>query len=397
VNIGAPQLPLSLQDAEARVLGIQTKLHQWATDDPLRRFDDLFNLVCDPAFLLVAWHRVRGNKGARTAGVDGQTARDVERGRGVEAFLADLRAELKARRFAPLPVRERLIPKPGGKHRRLGIATIRDRVVQAACKLVLEPIWEAEFVPCSYGFRPGRRAQDAIEEIRYLAARSYEWVLEADITACFDEISHTALMARVRRRVGDKRVLALVKAFLQAGILAEDGAVQDTTSGTPQGGILSPLLSNLALSVLDEHAVQAWQAMGTVSQRHDRRQRGEATWRLVRYADDFVVMVAGTRAHAEALTDEVAAVLATMGLRLSEAKTSIRHIDEGVDFLGFRIQRHQQRGSQRRYVYTYPSVRHDAPCDRVEVKGLHRWAVAAARLKLRAALPGRRQGGWEQP
>jgi RNA-directed DNA polymerase len=159
----------------------------------------------------------------------------------------------------------------------------------------------------------------------------------------------------VRRRVNDKRVLGLVKAFLQAGVLAEDGVMQEATSGTPQGGILSPLLSNLALSVLDEHAARAWQAMGTVSQRHDRRQRGEATWRLVRYADDFVVMVAGTRAHAETLTDEVAAVLAQVGLRLSEAKTSIRHIDEGVDFLGWRIQRHQQRGSQRRYVYTYPS------------------------------------------
>jgi RNA-directed DNA polymerase len=162
-------------------------------------------------------------------------------------------------------------------------------------------------------------------------------------------------MDRLRQRIGDRRVLALVKAFLKAGILAEDGGWRETTTGTPQGGILSPLLSNLALSVLDEHAARAWQAMGTVSQRHDRRQRGEATWRLVRYADDFVVMVAGTRAHAEALTDEVAAVLATMGLRLSEAKTSIRHIDEGVDFLGWRIQRHQQRGSQRRYVYTYPS------------------------------------------
>jgi RNA-directed DNA polymerase len=355
VNTGAPWPTLSMDEAEARVLGIQTKLHQWATDDPLRRFDDLYNLVGDPAFLLVSWHRVRGNKGAGTAGVDGQTVAYVERVRGVGAFLADLHAELKARRFAPLPVRERQIPKPGGKLRRLGIATIRDRVVQAACKLVLEPIWEADLAPCSYGFRPGRRAQDAIEEIRYLAARSYEWVLEADITACFDEIDHTALMAQVRRRVGDKRVLALVKAFLKAGILAEDGAVQDTTSGTPQGGILSPLLSNLALSVLDEHAARAWQATGTASQRHDRRQRGEATWRLVRYADDFVVMVAGTRAHAEALQDEVAAVLATMGLRLSEAKTRIRHIDEGVDFLGWRIQRHQQRGSTRRYVYTYPS------------------------------------------
>lgn len=366
MNTGAPWP--TLEQAEARVLGTQTKLHQWATDDPLRRFDDLYNLVCDPAFLLVAWHRVRGNKGARTAGVDGQTVAYVERGRGVGAFLADLHAELKARRFVPLPVRERQIPKPGGKLRRLGIATIRDRVVQAACKLVLEPIWEADFAPCSYGFRPGRRAQDAVEEIRYLAARSYEWVLEADITACFDEIDHTALMAQVRRRVKDKRIGALVKAFLKAGILAEDGAVQDTTSGTPQGGILSPLLSNLALSVLDEHAARAWQAMGTASQRHDRRQRGEATWRLVRYADDFVVMVAGTRAHAEALKDEVAAVLATMGLRLSEAKTSIRRIDEGVDFLGWRIQRHQQRGSTRRYVYTYPSKK----------------ALAAVKAKVRA-------------
>jgi RNA-directed DNA polymerase len=366
VNTGAPWP--TLEQAEARVLGIQTKLHRWATDDPDRRFDDLYNLVWDPAFLTVAWGRVRGNKGARTAGVDGQTARYIEQCRGVEVFLADVGAQLKARAFAPLPVRERLIPKAGGKLRRLGIATIRDRVVQAACKLVLEPILEADFAPCSYGFRPNRRAQDAIEEIRYLAARSYEWVLEADITACFDEIDHTALMVRVRRRVGDKRVLALVKAFLKAGILAEDGAVREITSGTPQGGILSPLLSNLALSALDEQFARAWQAMGTESQRHKRRRRGEATWRLVRYADDFVVMVAGTRTHAQALNDEVAAVLATMGLRLSEAKTSIRHIDEGVDFLGWRIQRHQQRGSTRRYVYTYPSKK----------------ALAAVKAKVRA-------------
>ena len=306
MKTGAPWPTLSTDEAEARVLGIQTKLHQWATGDPARRFQELYNLICDPAFLLVAWRRVRGNKGARTAGADGQTARYIERERGEEAFLADVRAELKARRFTPLPVRERQIPKPGGKLRRLGIATIQDRVVQAALKLVLEPIFEADFVPCSDGFRPNRRAQDAIEEVRYLAARSYEWVLEADITACFDEIDHAALLARVRRRVGDKRVLALVKAFLTAGILGEDGAEPDTSSGTPQGGILSPLLSNIALSVLDEHFAKAWQAMGTESQRHRRRKRGEATWRLVRYADDFVVMVAGTHAHAQALRDEVA-------------------------------------------------------------------------------------------
>jgi RNA-directed DNA polymerase len=143
------------KEAEARVLGIQTKLHRWATDDPDRRFDDLYNLVCDPAFLLVAWRRVRGNKGARTAGVDGQTAHAIETGRGVAALLEDLRAELKAQRFEPLPVRERMIPKPGTRtRRRLGIPVVRDRVVQGALKLVLEPIYEADFKPCSYGFPP---------------------------------------------------------------------------------------------------------------------------------------------------------------------------------------------------------------------------------------------------
>jgi RNA-directed DNA polymerase len=221
---------------------------------------------------------------------------------------------------------------------------------------VLEPILEADFQPCSYGFRPGRRAQDAIAEIHHFCSRSYEWVLEGDITACFDEIDHAALLGRLRRRVGDKRVLALVKAFLKAGILTQDGAVKDTITGTPQGGILSPLLSNLALSVLDDHFVGAWQAVGnTSSARQWHRCKGLATWRLVRYADDFVVLVAGTRGHAEALREEVAAVLAPMGLRLSAAKTRICHIDEGFDFLGFRIQRHPKRGTAKRYVYTYPS------------------------------------------
>jgi RNA-directed DNA polymerase len=355
VNTGAPWPTAEL--AEARVLGIQAKLHRWAIDDPTRRFDDLFNLVGDPAFLLVGWRRVRGNMGARTAGVDGQTAAYIEWVRGEAAFLAELRADLKARRFAPLPVRERMIPKPGSrKRRRLGIPTVRDRVVQAALKLVLEPIFEADFQPCSYGFRPGRRAHDALAEIHLLASHSYEWVVEGDIEACFDTITHSALLARVRGRVGDKRVLGLVKAFCKAGILTEAGQVQDTITGTPQGGILSPLLANIALSVLDEHFAEAWQqTMGTNAQRRTRKARGLARYRLVRYADDFVVMVAGTRADAEALKGEAAAVLAPMGLRLSEAKTRITHIDEGLDFLGYRMQRHQKRGTAKRYVYTYPS------------------------------------------
>jgi len=354
VNTGA-SWPTPIE-AEARVLRMQTKLHQWATDDPERRFVDLFNLVADPAFLLTAWRRVRGNRGARTAGIDGQTANSIEAGRGEEAFLADLRADLRARSFRPLPVRERMIPKAGGKRRRLGIPTVRDRVVQAALKLVLEPIFEADFAPCSYGFRPGRRAQDAIAEIHFLASRSYEWVLDADISACFDEIDHRALVARVRDRIGDKRVLALVAAFLRAGVLGEDGIERDTATGTPQGGILSPLLANIALSVLDEHFAAAWAAMGAnCGARQQRRLHGGATYRLVRYADDFVVLVAGTREHAEARRREVETVLAPMGLRLSEAKTRIAHIDEGFDFLGFRIVRQPKRGSDKRAIYTYPA------------------------------------------
>jgi len=342
--------------AERRVLEIQTKLHRWASDDPHRRFDDLYNLVTDPAFLLVAWARVQGNKGAKTAGVDGRTAVSIAAGTGVEEFLDGLRATLKDRSFRPLPVRERMIPKSGGKLRRLGIATITDRVVQASLKLVLEPIFEADFLPCSYGFRPNRRAHDAIAEVHHFASRSYEWIVEGDITACFDEISHPALMDRVRRRVGDKRVLALVKAFLKAGILGEDRMLRETNAGTPQGSILSPLLSNVALSVLDEHIAQSPGGPGaTRNERVKRRRRDLPNYRLVRYADDWCLLVSGTKADAVALREEIAEVLAPMGLRLSEAKTLITHIDEGLDFLGWHIQRHRKRGTNRHYVYTYPS------------------------------------------
>lgn len=188
MNIGAPWP--SLIEANARVLAMQTKLHHWATSDPDRCFDDLHNLVYDPAFLVVGWHRVRTNRGARSAGVDGIAPRSLDG--QVGDFLGGLRAELKARRFVPTPVREKLIPKAGGKLRRLGIATAADRVVQAVLKLVLEPIWEADFKPCSYGFRPRRRAQDAIAEIHFLGTnpRNYEWVLEADVEACLERSSH---------------------------------------------------------------------------------------------------------------------------------------------------------------------------------------------------------------
>ncbi len=296
--------------AERRVLEIQAKLHRWARDDPHRRFDDLFNLVADPAFLLVAWDRVRGNKGAGTAGVDGLTAESIAVRTGAGEFLGALRSSIRDRSFRPLPVRERMIPKSGGKLRRLGIATITDRVVQASLKLVLEPIFEADFLPCSYGFRPNRRAHDAVAEVRFFTSRSYEWIVEGDIKACFDEISHPALMDRVRARVGDKRVLDLVKAFLKAGILGEDRLLRETTAGTPQGSILSPLLSNVALSVLDEHIARAPGGPASTSGgRAARRRDGLPNYRLSRYADDWCLMVAGTEADARALREEIAGVL----------------------------------------------------------------------------------------
>jgi len=353
--VNTDESELALFRAERRVREIQTKLHRWARDDPHRRFDDLFNLVADPAFLLVAWDRVRTNKGARTAGVDGATASAIA-ARGAEVFLDELRSQVKDRSFRPLPVRERMIPKAGGKRRRLGIATVRDRVVQASLKLVLEPIFEADFLPCSYGFRPRRRTHDAVAEVRHLTSHSYEWVVEGDIKACFDEISHPALMDRVRERVGDKRVLALVKAFLKADILGEDRALRSNDAGTPQGSILSPLLSNVALSVLDEHVAQSPGGPSiSAYQRAKRRSQGLPNYRFIRYADDWCLAISGTKTDAEVLREEIAGVLSTIGLRLSSEKTLITHIDEGLDFLGWRIQRHRKRGTNRFYVYTYPA------------------------------------------
>jgi RNA-directed DNA polymerase len=238
VNTGAVDWP-GLFSAEITVARMQAKLHLWAARDSGRRFGDLFNLVYDPAFLRVAWERVATNKGANTAGADRATVAQIETWVGVETFLGQIRGLLKSGEFRPVEVRRVLIPKRSGKLRRLGIPTIADRVVQASLKLVLEPIFEADFKPCSYGFRPNRRAQDAIAEIHHLASEpiNYGWVLEADINACFDEIDHTALMTRLRARIKDKRACGLVRAFLKAGVLTEHGDREHTYTGTPQGSL----------------------------------------------------------------------------------------------------------------------------------------------------------------
>ena len=252
VNTGAVAWP-SADSAYFAVREMQIKLHRWAGGDSSRRFGDLFNLVYDPAFLVHAWERVSTNKGARTPGVDKATVAMIESRVGVEAFLDQIRDLLKSGEFGPVEVRQVTIPKASGKLRKLGIPTVADRVVQASLKAVLEPIFEADFQPCSYGFRPNRRAQDAIAEIHHYGTSGYRWVLECDIKACFDEIDHTALMDRLRVRIKDKRVCALVKAFLKSGVLTELGGREETLTGTPQGGILSPLLANIALSALDDH------------------------------------------------------------------------------------------------------------------------------------------------
>jgi RNA-directed DNA polymerase len=236
---------------------------------------------------------------------------------------------------------------------------VRDRIVQTAAKLVLEPIFEADFCPTSYGFRPARRAQDAIEEVRFFinAPRSYEWAIEGDVEDCFGSIHHGLLMEQVRRRVTDKRVLALIRRFLAAGIMREHGALAATASGTPQGSGLSPLMANIALSVLDRHFEAAWTARRWHSQRARDRAKGRPSYRMIRYADDFVVLVRGTEAQAHAIKRQTAEFMAEqMRLTLSPEKTAITHVDDGFDLLGFRVKRGPWRANKR-VAYTFPSHR----------------------------------------
>ena len=269
--------------------------------------------------------------------MDAATRRQVK-ARGVDQFLRELREELRAGTFRPLPVRERLIPKRDGKtFRRLGIPALRDRVAQMALKLVMEPIFEPGFYASSYAYRPGRRTQDAIAEIHHFtkAPSNYEWVVETDIEACFDELPHCLIADEVRRRIADKRVLWLVRSFLKAGVMTETGHLQRTITGTPQGGIASPLLANIALSALDRQYQADWQEMS----RYDGKRKflhrtGRPTYRLCRYADDMVLLVHGTKQQAQALLEQLAGRVNTLGLKLKAEKTRLTHIDEGFVFLG---------------------------------------------------------------
>jgi RNA-directed DNA polymerase len=328
-----------------KVRQLQRRLWAAAKRSPERRFHALYDHLGRSDVLHEAWKRVRANKGA--AGVDRQTLDEVEQ-YGVERFLIELGAALREGRYRTGVVLRRYIPKADGRKRPLGIPTVRDRVAQMAAKLVLEPIFEAVFLPCSYGFRPKRSATMALETLRKLGAKGGHHVLDTDIRDYFGSIDHEKLLRLVARRVSDRRMLKLLRQWLTAGVM-EDGVVRSTTTGTPQGGVISPLLSNIYLHELDA----AW------------THRSAPLGVLVRYADDFVVMCR-TKSACEQAEVRVREILARLGLELHPEKT--RRVElydgkQGFDFLGCHLHKRlsgriwEESGKRLYFLHRWPSQR----------------------------------------
>jgi RNA-directed DNA polymerase len=318
---------------------MQRKLSRWATQDKERKFYGLYDLLYDSDWLRLAHEYVKQNAGSVTAGCDGVNMAIFDE--NLESNLQHIIEELKSETFKPDPVRRVYIPKPNGKTRPLGIPAIKDRIVQEAVRMVLEPIFEADFSQYSFGFRPTRRTMDAVRYIQWSTTerKKFFWVIEGDIASYFDTIHHPKLIRLVGRRVKDKKILRLIWKFLRSGVM-EKRTFRDTTLGTPQGGIISPLLANIYLHELDKY-MERCTSLPT-REKSKRRQQRIGNFTFSRYADDFVVLCNGEKRQAEEMREELYQFLkGKLRLELSKEKTKITHINDGFTFLGFRIYRGQ--------------------------------------------------------